>query len=269
MSKHRLPVVWMLRRLLRQRWWLAGWSTNFLGFVSQAAALYFGSVALVQPLLVTQLLFALPMASAVIRRWPPLRDWIAALSISGGVALFLSVEGVAPLDGSPNRPRLLLALLFVAVAVAILVQVAQWWGPLTYSACIAAGAGICYAMSAALIKLTTDSLVNRGVLATAWDWPGYTLAATALCGLLLGQQAYGSGSLSAAIAVISIVNPVASFALGLLAFDTSLSPTPGSLTAIAVAGILLVLGVVGLAHSPVVRQEATRAARHGIYPSSE
>ena len=78
-------------------WWLlpllgmvVGWTTNLLGFAVQALALHLGSVALVQPVLVTQLLFALPMAAAWQRRHPNRRDWASAALISGGLVLFLS-----------------------------------------------------------------------------------------------------------------------------------------------------------------------------------
>lgn len=266
-NRHRIPILWLIRRLVRQRRWITGWLTNLLGFAAQATALHFGSIALVQPLLVTQLLFALPMASAVIRRWPTARDWLAALAVSGGVACFLAVEGAAPLGGSPDRGRLVVAVLVAAAAVVTLVQLAQGRGPLVHSALIASAAGVCYAISAALMKLTTDSLVNHGVLATALDWPGYVLALSTVTGLLLGQQAYGSGSLSAAIAVMSIVNPAVSYALGLLAFHATLSTEPGPLAASAGAAALLVAGVFGLAHSPTVQSETTRAATHGVYPS--
>ncbi|WP_298175629.1 DMT family transporter [Saccharomonospora sp.] len=265
-TTHRLPVLWLFRLLLRQRVWLAGWITNIGGFCSQAAALHFGSVALVQPLLVTQLLFALPMASAAIRQWPSLRDWLAAGAISGGVALFLSVEGAATLEGEPDRGRLMIAVAVAAATILALLQLAQRRGPLVYSALVAASAGICYAMSAAMIKLTTDSLLNRGVAATALDWPGYLLAITTLSGLVLGHQAYGSGSLSAAVAVMSIVNPAASFALGVLAFGAVPVTEPVQLVAVVAAGVLLTVGVFGLAHSPAVRLETSSTARQGVYP---
>ncbi|MBK1788198.1 DMT family transporter [Prauserella cavernicola] len=265
-ARHQIPVVWLVRRLLTQRVWLIGWATNLLGFVTQAAALHLGSIALVQPLLVTQLLFALPMASATIRRWPTLRDWLAALAVTGGVALILTVEGAAPLAGSADRDRLFVAVLVAAATVVTLVQLAQRGGPLLYGALIAASAGICYAISAAMMKLTADSLLDGGVLATALDWPGYVLAVSTLCGLLLGQQAYGSGSLSAAIAVMSIVNPAASYTLGLLAFHASPSTQPAALAASAAAASLLIIGVVGLAHSPTVQQETSRTTARGIYP---
>lgn len=265
-ARHRVPVLWLIRKLVRKRVWLAGWATNLLGFFSQAAALHFGSIALVQPLLVTELLFALPMASAAVRRWPPLRDWLAGLAITGGVVVFLAVEGAAPLDGAPDRGRLLVAVLIAAATVVTLVQVAQRRGPLMHSALIAAAAGICYAISAAMMKVTTDLLLNEGVGHTAITWPGYVLALSTLSGLLLGQQAYGSGSLSAAIAVMSIVNPAASYFLGLLAFNASLEVEPGPLAATAGAALLLMLGVFGLAHSPTVQAETKRSAQHGVYP---
>jgi drug/metabolite transporter (DMT)-like permease len=266
-NRHRIPILWLIRRLIRQRVWLAGWVTNLTGFVCQAAALHFGSIALVQPLLVTQLLFALPMASAVIRRWPALRDWLAGLAITGGVVVFLAVEGTAPLDGSPDRGTLILAVVIAAAAVVTLVQIAQGRGPLMHSALIASAAGVCYAISAALMKLTTDDLINHGIVTTALDWPGYVLALSTMTGLLLGQQAYGSGSLSAAIAVMSIVNPAVSYILGLLAFDATLATSPGPLAATAGAAVLLVVGVFGLAHSPTVQRETTRTATHGVYPN--
>jgi drug/metabolite transporter (DMT)-like permease len=265
-STHRIPVLWLFRRLLRQRVWLAGWTTNLLGFASQAAALYFGSVALVQPLLVTQLLFALPMASAAMRQWPPFRDWLAALAISGGVALFLSVEGAAPLEGEADRSRLVVAIIVAVLTIATLLQIAQRRGPMVYSALVAASAGICYAMSAAMMKLTADSLVDDGVLATALDWPGYLLALTTFSGLVLGHQAYGSGSLSIAVAVMSTVNPVVSFTIGLLVFDAVPSTEAGPLAAVALSGVLLVAGAFGLSHSPAVRTETRSTATHGVYP---
>lgn len=256
-----LPLLPLIRRLVRKPLWLIGWLTNLFGFLCQAVALHFGSVALVQPLLVTQLLFALPMASASTRRWPPSRDWLAGLAICGGVALLLSVEGATPLDGDPDRSRLILACLAAAAVVAALVLLAERRRSLQHSVLIALAAGLCYATSAALMKLTTADLLYRGVAATALDWPGYALAVSTLCGLLLGQEAYASGSLPAAIAAMSISNPAASYAVGLLAFHAAIPIEPSVLAAVSGAGLLLFAGAFGLAHSPTVWQETVGATQ--------
>jgi hypothetical protein len=88
-NRHRpivLPaLITLLRALIRRPLWLAGWLINLISFLVQAAALQLGSVALVQPILVTQLLFTLPLASAWCRRWPQTRDWLSGLAICGGL----------------------------------------------------------------------------------------------------------------------------------------------------------------------------------------
>ncbi|GIF69968.1 hypothetical protein Ais01nite_80030 [Asanoa ishikariensis] len=246
-------LVRLIRRLVREPLWLIGWVTNLGGFGAQAIALRFGSVALVQPLLVTQLLFALPMAAAWQRRRPGRRDWTAAILICGGLVTFFAVRGIAPQDGEPNRTHLLLGCIVAAAAVLLILPLSEGRPRLVRATMIAIAAGICYAVSAAMIKLTTDDLLARGVLATARDWPGYVLAASTLSGLVLGQGALAAGSLPSAVAAMSITNPVASYLLGVYAFAVEPPNTAAALVGLAAAGALIAFGAIGLAHSPLVR----------------
>jgi drug/metabolite transporter (DMT)-like permease len=249
-----VALVQLLRRLVHTPLWLLGWGTNMIGFLVQAAALHFGSVALVQPVLVTQLLFALPLASAWRRKWPQRRDWVAAAVICSGLIVFLAVRGVAPLEDEPDRHRLLLCVLVAVVLVATIVVASSGRPPLVHASMIAVAAGLCFAVSAAMIKLTTEDLIQRGVAATAADWPGYALAASTLTGLLLEQGAFAAGSLPSAVAAMTITNPVASYLLGVFAFGAEPPTSFGGLAALAAAGALIFGGAVGLAHSPIVRR---------------
>ncbi len=110
-------------------------------------------------------------------------------------------------------------------------------------------AGLCHAGNAVFMKMTIESLTGPGVLATAVDWPGYALAASTASGLLLGQLAFATGALPPAVASTSVTNPVASLAVGLLAFGTPAPTEPAVLAAIAGAATLIALGIVGLANS--------------------
>jgi drug/metabolite transporter (DMT)-like permease len=255
-----LPVLLLVRRLLHQPIWLVGWGTNLLGFLTQALALHLGSVALVQPLLTTQLLFTLPLTSLWSRHRPLGRDWLAVASMCAGVVVFLSVRGAAPTDGAAQRSAVLLAIALSAVAVLVTVLLAQGREPTVHAAVIGVGAGTCFAVSAVLIKLTTTDLVDRGVLATALDWPGYTLAVSTAAGLLLGQQAYAAGSLPVAIAAMSTTNPLVSYLIGIMAFHVHPPTGAGALAAVAASGLLLFLGAVGLAHSPAIRKDVSEDA---------
>ena len=226
-------------------------------------ALHLGSVALVQPLLVAQLIFTLAVVSIWSRRRLLARDWLAALSICAGVAVFLSVRGAAPQDGTAHRGSVLAAGAAVVVLVGVLVVAAQGRPPTIHTTCIGSAAGLCFAFSAVLTKLTATDLIHRGIPATAVDWPGYTLAASTLLGLLLEQQAFGVGPLPIAVAAMSVVNPIASYFIGILAFDVHISTGPGALAAVCAAGVLLTLGAVRLAHSPTVLGNAIRPATVG------
>jgi hypothetical protein len=140
------------------------------------------------------------------------------------------------------------------VFVGALVLAAAGRPPLVHATLVSVAAGLCFAMSAVLMKLTTDDLIHRGVAATAVDWPGYSLAISTLVGLLLEQSAFATGSLSAAVAAMTITNPLASYLLGVLAFRVMPPRSPGALAALAGSGALLIIGVSALSRSPSVRR---------------
>jgi drug/metabolite transporter (DMT)-like permease len=250
-----VPLLQLARRLVRSPLWLAGWATNLVGFLAQAVALHFGSVALVQPLLVAQLLFALPLAAVWSRRGMTSWDWLAATAVSGGLAIFLAVRGIAPLEAEPDRWRAFLAGMSALGLVCLLVARSAGRVPFEHAMLIATAAGVCFAMSAVLIKLTATDLVERGVVATAFDWPGYALAASTATGLVLEQGAFATGSLPTAVAAMTITNTVASYTVGVLAFHAVLPTSPGALAALAGAGALVCLGVVGLAQAQQHREQ--------------
>jgi hypothetical protein len=255
-----LPVLSILTRLLRDRLWLLGWLTNLVGFLVQAVALHLGSIAIVQPLLVAQLLFALPLSIGSSRGLPR-RDWFGGAAIAGGLVVLLTVRGAAPQSATPTRYHVLLATAAAATLVTLLVAVARTMHdqPQLHAALVAVAAGLCFCMSAVFITLTAASLVERGVAATAVDWPGYALAGSTVLGLLLEQDAFAAGSLPTAVAAMTITNPVASYLVAVLAFASTPPETPGALAGLASAGLLVVVGVIALAQSPTLHDENPQA----------
>src|SRR3546814_8423193 len=72
----------LFTRLLRDPQWWLGSSVAAVGFALQAAALGLGSVLLVQALLVTSLLFALPINARVSRRRVTRWEWTWAVLLA-------------------------------------------------------------------------------------------------------------------------------------------------------------------------------------------
>jgi len=239
--------------------------TNLCGVGTQAAALKVGSVTTVQPLMSAQLLFVMAMASGEQRRWPSVRDWLSVIAVCAGLVLLLTAYGASPLTGAPHRHRVLLAMACAVTLIVVLRQVSRHSTPRLASLLIGAAAGLCHAQNAVYLKLTVEDLFHAGALATLLDWPVYALAVTALSGMLLVQIAFASGPLPPAVAAMSVTNPVASFVLGIVAFDAPAPRDPGVLSAIAVSGGLIAVGVVGLANASSTRRlyraEADRGER--------
>jgi len=243
-------VTRLLCRLLRSRVWLAGWLTNLGGVGTQAVALKLGSVAAVQPLMATQLLFVLSLASGEQRRWPSRRDWLSALAVCAGLVLLVMADA-SSLTAQPHRNRVFMATVCVVSLVVVLRQLSRHVFP---SLLVGVAAGLCHALNAVYLKLTVEDLYHGGAAGTVFDWPVYGLAATALSGMLLVQIAFASGPLPPAVAAVSVTNPVASFVLGILAFDAPAPRDPAVLSTIAVSGLLTALGIVGLANASNTRR---------------
>ncbi|MDQ2725502.1 MAG: DMT family transporter, partial [Actinomycetota bacterium] len=82
---------------LRHPSWLAGSGADVVGLGFHALALNQGPLTLVQPVLVTGVIFALPMRAAIDRRPPGRNEMIIAGALVAGLILFL----VSATPGSP------------------------------------------------------------------------------------------------------------------------------------------------------------------------
>ena len=98
-------IASFVRATVRNKWWLIGMGLNVLGFGLNALALSLGRLAVVQPLLTTQLLFALPV-NHWLRREPikPIELlWAAVLVVGLSGFLLIATAGVPTTDGTADR----------------------------------------------------------------------------------------------------------------------------------------------------------------------
>jgi hypothetical protein len=201
----------------------------------------------------SQLLFVLTLASGEQRRWPSARDWLSALAVCAGLVLLLTADA-SSLTGAPHRHRVLMATACMVGLIVILRQLSRHTFPWLAGPLVGVAAGLSHALNAVYLKLTVEDVYHGGAAATLFDWPVYALAVTAVSGMLLVQIAFASGPLPPAVAAMSVTNPVASFVLGILAFDAPAPRGLGVLSAIAVSGVLITVGIVGLANASSTRR---------------
>jgi drug/metabolite transporter (DMT)-like permease len=245
----------LLLRMARRPVWLAGIAADGLGFVTQAAALGTGSLAVVQPLLVTTLVFALPLGVWLSGQRLRRSDVAAAVLVVVAVAGFLLIA--QPAGGRSEAPLadwLIAAGACGAVCVP-LVLLGRTGPPRHRAAFLGTATGILFALSAALTKAFVDEL-HLGILHVLGSWELYALVAVGYTSMTLNQLALDTGALAAALATSSSLDPIASVVLGLTLFDESLNASALQATATVVTLGLALVGVMVLSRKQVQAPQA-------------
>ncbi|MDR2253234.1 MAG: DMT family transporter [Bifidobacteriaceae bacterium] len=255
-SEERGKGLRLFRELARSPIWWAGACGDLFGFALQALALAFGSVVLVQPVLVTSMVFALPLAA----RWNGRRIQRAdvgwSLVVVAALAVFTIVGDTSKgrVDDSP-QPWLWPAVAFGAVCVCLLVT--SW---LTRGAgkALALGtlAGVTYGVIAPVTELVVVHLGPLGALGLLRSWPVYALAALMLLGTAWQQAAFHAGDLGASLPATQVLEPVVAVGLGFWVLDARLQTHGWGWVALAAAGAAMVIGTARLARGAARPSEA-------------
>jgi hypothetical protein len=240
---------------LRHPRWLAGAGADVVGLGFHALALNQGPLTLVQPVLVTGVIFALPFRAALDRRPPGRTEMVMAAVLAAGLALFLvaatpGAPAVSPADHTP----VIATIGCVAAAMLACGAVGRRLHGSASAAVFGVGAGIGFAATAAALKGTTNTL-SHGLGAVFTAWPLYLLIAAGIVGLLLNQLAFAAGPLRASLPAITTLDPLVSLVIGVVVYDEQLSHGPAAL-----AGSMVGLAVVVVATVALTRMEPEPSA---------
>ena len=250
----------LLLGLAQRPRWLLGIAGDFFSFGLQALALAFGPLALVQPLAVTGLLFAIPLAVRLRGRRLGPREWSGTIAVAGGLAAFL--VGASPSDGVPQTTWIRWALILIAVGGLMAFGVLLGGllrGPARASA-YAISAGAAFGLLAALTKASTH-LLSEGASTFFTAWQPYAMAVVAVLGAIVQQSAFQAGPLPASVPVMDAMEPAVAVCIGVFAFNESVDTSIGGLTFQALGILLLLWGIVSLDRSPIVLELQAREPR--------
>jgi drug/metabolite transporter (DMT)-like permease len=238
-------------RLLRTPKWLAGQLAAATGFVLHAAALRFGPVTLVQPLLSLGLVLTLALGALVDRRHPgrPLphrRQWIAAGVVVAGVALFL--VSAAPRHGAARADPV--RLLLAAAAVLGLIAVAWAWAGRPHRPHRALALGIAAGTGFGLTGTLLKQVVHEPPTSWRGLWPVLLMLLVGACSIVSAQSAYQAGHLIESLPPLTVLEPVVAAGIASFAFGEALAPGALAHAGQAFGLLLLAAGVIDLARRP-------------------
>ncbi|MEU2420988.1 DMT family transporter [Streptomyces sp. NPDC007851] len=236
----------LLLALVRRPAWAIGIAGVVGAAVFQALALVNGPMALVQPLFMLELPFALLIAMPLLHRRPNPAGWWAIAGVVAGLAVLLA--SAAPHGGRQQAPMTrwipVLVLTLGAITVTVLL-VRSSSSPLFRAASLATAAAIGNALAAAFMKSATGRLADAGLPAFLTTWQTYGCALAGIGALMFLENALQAGPLVASQPALTIGDAAVSLALGVLLFGESVR-TGWWLLAEAFGAGLILWGVIRL-----------------------
>ncbi len=227
-----------LARLVRSPAWLTGTATAGTAAVLHAGALVLAPVAIVQPIGVLAVPFAIMGTALRTRSHPPPTLLVLVLASLAGVAGFVTLADLHL--GADTRPQLVGVLTAAACAAALTAGLAavglrtrgQAW---LRCAAFAASAATAFGLVSALMRLISLHLTTG---ANDLDDVGVLLPVVGI-GLALAaggwavQQAHAAGAPAVVVGCMTVIDPLVAVTLGITMLGEGGSSAPGS-----VAGML-------------------------------
>lgn len=242
----------LLLHLVRQPMWLAGIAAMIVGQLLGAAALGEGSLALVEPVLAANLLFALPLAAMWRRKRLGAREWAGAISLLVGLSAFVAAGD--PYGGHTTRlpwPNWALSGGTIAAVAAVLVASGLRLSGAKQATLWACAAGALYGLQDALTQRTIASF-SHGLVSALESWPPFVLLFVGVIALLVGQSAFEAAPLGASLPAITVAEPLTGIAFGVGVYKEHLSLGWPYLLVELLAVVAMVVGVLAVARSPLV-----------------
>lgn len=210
----------LLRYLIRQPRWLLGQVLATCAFGLHAAALHSGPIAVVQPIVVSGIVWAVPARAALSRRLPSLDELWAVVVTAGGLALFLVASNpTAGTDAGLGAGAVAFILAGVAAAAVANLVASRVQGARRKAFFLGVVGGILFGLVAGMLKLSLQELNAGGIGAMLTAWPTYGLLLAGAGGVLTNQRAYRTAGLSASMPVLNIVNGLTSLSIGFTVFS--------------------------------------------------
>ncbi len=249
----------LFTKLLRDRRWWLGSLVAAAGFGLQAAALGLGSVLLVQALLVTSLLFALPINARACHRRVTRWEWMWAALLAGAVAVIVTV-------GNPTEGHSRASIETWAAVVVVL-------GPVLVLCVVGAGivkgpasavllgfvSGALWGVFAVLTKGVVDRL-DHGLWALIRTPELYVWAVVAVAGTAYQQASFRSGSLTAALPTMTVAEPLVGSVLGVVVLGETLRPGEAGWLTLLTAVVAMVVATTALARGEAATTSAKQVA---------
>ncbi|GGM88754.1 hypothetical protein GCM10010106_40050 [Thermopolyspora flexuosa] len=246
-----------LKLVRRPRWWIGG-AIGFAGAALHAVALSFAPLIVVQPVSVTTLVFAVPVAAWLYGRRPH------RLEIVGSIAVTLGLLGLVLIVPTSNVPPVLSdreAVGFLATVALVVVACHLLARRLTGAAkamALAVAAGAVTASVSTFVRVVGGGM--HGDLSRLLHWFTVAIPLLLVWAVVLLQKSYAVGYFGVAYAVVQVVDPIVSVLAGVLLLGEPVPTGIGNVIPASIAAGILIAGTVMLGRMAPDRITRDRSA---------
>ncbi|MET8269535.1 DMT family transporter [Streptomyces sp. NPDC005096] len=237
---------------MQVRSWLAGVGLMVSGMALGALALGKGEVSVVEPLLATNLLFAMALSRHRTGQRLGRQGWAGLWLLAGGVTAFLL--GGRPQGGETitNALRHWLVVGVVVGMALLLTTFAKRSQHGAAPALLAVAAGLLYGLQDALTRMSGELLSDAGWTALVTSWQPYAVVVLGVTGLILVQSAFETAPLRMSLPALTAAQPLAGIACGIGFLGDQVRTDAGALAWQAAGLVAIVVGIVLLGLHPAM-----------------
>ncbi|MFI8189016.1 DMT family transporter [Streptomyces sp. NPDC085946] len=238
--------------------WLGGIALMVAGMALGAVALGQGRLSLVEPLLATNLLFALALSRRQTRQPLGRQGWAGLGLLAGGVTVFI-VAGEPRGGGAPTGPLRHWLIIGAVLGLALLLTTCARRARLTSGPMLLAlAAGLLYGVQDALTRVSGERFAQGGFAGLLTGWQPYAVLLLGVTGLLLVQSAFETAPLRTSLPALTAAQPIAGIVCGVGFLGDRLRTDAGALTWEACGLLAVIGGIVLLGMHPAMPQGAPR-----------
>lgn len=237
---------------LKKPLFILGFVLMVVGYAFHVVSLGFGELSIIQVIFVSQLVFILPFARLISKTEITAKDWLGALIVTAGIALFVTFA--KPTEGTKTAPggKWIIAILGVAIVIAILVLVAYRFVGGPRALLLGASGGVINGLVAPLTK-ETIGVIDQGMGALFGGWQLWVTLIAAILGVLFPLLAFRAGPITASFPAVMSLNPIVATFLGVYLFGETLQVGVVPVIMMIISAILIFVGIIWLSRSKAIR----------------
>jgi drug/metabolite transporter (DMT)-like permease len=241
----------LLTDLVKRPRWVAGGVFMVTGFGLQALALSYGPIAVVQPIVMTELAFAIPLGILRRHRRAGRQEWAGIWCMIVGVSVF--ILAAAPGSGiqEPSGTAWLASLIPVGAVAAVAVTVGSARHGPARAMFLGAAAGLAFGVLSVLTKAVTHEL-SADLSKAFVTWQVYVAVAVGIAALVVSQSAYQAGPLAYSMPFVGVLEPLVAIVIGDTVLGEQVKLSGGMFALELTAAAVACVGIVLLTTSPTV-----------------